>query len=175
MDFGLHFEVQNHKKSIKKRCRNLTRIWRRKILRKKSFATGWRRGRWSLERRIRRFRRGFGENPTCKNFKHAGTCLRQGAADLKAQAPLPPAPKKKHGDRILEQKGVQIVPSGALFLVSWRVSGPLERHLGGIGDSRVILGGSLARFWEPLGTSWAPFGDLGVPFWRLGGCFWADV
>ena len=49
--------------------------------------------------------------------------LAQGLADyvvcvfvyLKAQAPLPPAPKKKHGDRILEQKGIQIVPSGLPF------------------------------------------------------------
>ncbi len=33
--------------------------------------------------------------PTCENFKHAGTCLRQGAADFKAQAPLPPARQKE--------------------------------------------------------------------------------
>ena len=131
-------------------------------------ATGWHWGRWSPERRIRRFRRGFGENPTCQNFKHAGTCLRQGAADLKAQAPLPPAPKKKHGDRICGAKRCPNSTLRAPFLVSWRVCGPLERHLGGIGDSRVILGGPWLNFGSPLGPLGLHLVTLGCHFGGLG-------
>ena len=60
------------------------------------------------------------------------------------------------------------------FLVSWRVWGPLWRHLGGIVCSWVVLGGSLARFWEPLGPLWGAFGDLWVPFWWSVASLWAS-
>ncbi len=77
MDFGLHVELQNQKKSKKKLCRNRARIWRRKILQKAGMGLGWRRGRWSPEPKNSK----NPERTETKNLVHAGTCLRQGAAD----------------------------------------------------------------------------------------------
>ena len=80
-------------KNQKKRCRNRARIWRRKILRKRSLLQGWRRGRWSPEPRIRRFRREFGKNRPVKILNTPEPAYGRGRRILRAKAPCRQPPR----------------------------------------------------------------------------------
>ena len=84
-----------------------------------------------------------------KSRARRAPCRRQGAADLKAQAPLPPAPKKRGlkivilrskrcPDGVLEGLFSDLGGSGAPWDGSWRPCGHSGGHLGVLG---LILGG----------------------------------
>ena len=167
MDFGLHFEVQNHKKSIKKRCRNRARFWRRKRLRKRSFPQGWRRaGVGGGGPRNEEFgdsgedseRTDLSKLQTRRNLPTAGGGGSEGAS-------APAASPQKQAWR--SEFGAKRCPNGILmapFLVAWKVWGPLGRHLGGIVCSWLVLGEVLGSILGSLGGPWELFGRLLVAF-----------
>ena len=105
-----------------------------------------------------------------KSRARRAPCRRQGAADLKAQAPLPPAPKKSPGNCNFEVKKVARWCLGRSFFVSWRVWG----SLGGILEALWALWGSFGGPWVDFGRPWGsigdPLGGLWGSFWMLWGC-----
>ncbi len=81
MDFGLHFEVQNHKKSKKTMSKSSSNLETENIAKKEFDA---RLASGAVVPGTEEFEESGedSERTETKNFKHAGTCLRQGAADL---------------------------------------------------------------------------------------------
>ena len=140
-------------KTIKQRCRNRTRIWRRKILRKKKITAGWRRGAVCLERRIRRFRRGFGENRPVKVLNTPEPAYGRGRQILRRKRPCRQPSKRSLEIGIWSTKLSRIGLQGSFFS-AWRVFGRRGRHLGGHGGSLGVILGLLGSILGSLGDLW---------------------
>ncbi len=126
-------------------------------------ATGWRRGRWPLERRIRRFRRGFGENRPVKILNTPEPAYGRGRRILRRKRPCRQPPKRSLEIGIWSKKLSRIGLQGSFFS-AWRVFGCRGRHLGGHGGSLGVilglLGSILGALGSPGGAFWRPWGTI---------------